>query len=513
MITLLQRRAAAVLVNWQRGATRILPQQLVQWWSMRPIRQRLTLWYTLLMGTALLGFALLLYILLWQLGQLAIDRDLTGRASLIRSVMTSNAGSPSMTDVAVLGERDPDVHFIRVWDSEGKLLFDDSPKGRNVPLPSVVDADAIPKQGMFETLPWRDTKVRSLTQPIYVNDRRVGLLQVTVTFKPQEETLRELLLLFVIVIPLLLLFVGGGGWLLARYMLQPIRQITRTANKISARNLHQRLNLTLPDDEVGQMARTFDTMLARIEHALKAQRHFTADASHELRTPLTIMRSQIELALSRERSAESYRTTLQSIGEEVVRVQRLVNNLLLLARADANALPLVRQPVALHDLVERVADYMQPLAGERGVVVRYDIGTPLTICGDEDRLIQMLVNLLDNAARHTPPDGTITVSLQQARGNHAASAQSQALLKVSDTGCGIAPEHLTHLFDRFYRAGSDRARVGGAGLGLAICRWIAQSHGGDIKVSSVVNAGSVFTIVLPLPDQQAPLNCPGSARS
>jgi signal transduction histidine kinase len=197
-----------------------------------------------------------------------------------------------------------------------------------------------------------------------------------------------------------------------------------------------------------------------------------------------------------------------------VRVQRLVNNLLLLARADSNALPLVRQRVALHSLVEDVADYVQPLAEERGVIVRYTVEMPLTICGDEDRLRHMLVNLLDNAVRHTPAGGLITIGLQRKKPERVAAdqgkARPQALLSVSDTGCGIPSDHLPHLFDRFYRVGNDRARSGGGtGLGLAICQWVAQSHGGDICVSSVVNQGSVFTVTLPLPNQQEAINCAG----
>jgi heavy metal sensor kinase len=266
--------------------------------------------------------------------------------------------------------------------------------------------------------------------------------------------------------------------------------VTRLARRISAEDLGQRLNLRSPDDEVGRLARTFDEMIARLDDAFRRQRQFTADASHELRTPLTAIKGQIDVALQRQRDPAAYRQVLQVVNEEVDRMIRLVGSLLTLARADAGQIPLAFEAVSLPDLVAGALEQVSPMASQRSVELQLVPSQAVTLRADEDLLLQLLLNLLDNAIKYTPAGGQVTVGWNVGAG--------QVELWVRDTGIGIASEHLPHLFDRFYRVEKARSRAEGrVGLGLAISRWIAEAHGGSISVDSAPGEGSTFTIRLP----------------
>jgi heavy metal sensor kinase len=318
------------------------------------------------------------------------------------------------------------------------------------------------------------------------------------------QTLLQVMLLLA---PAMLLLASGGGLFLANRALAPIDRITRTAQRIGAEDLSQRIDLRGPDDEIGRLAFTFDAMLARIQGAFEQQRRFAADASHELRTPLTALIGLIDVALDRPRDADSYRATLATVREQSQRLARLSNDLLFLARSDAQALHATHEPLDLASLLPAIVAQVEPLAHARDQVVVLNNDAPLLVCGNEDDLIRLFLNLLDNAIRYTPSGGTITVSTRLgARDLRLVKSPSSSLepqassfsVAVSDTGPGIAPEHLPHLFDRFFRVNRGRSRAqGGAGLGLSIAQSIVQAHSGRLLVSSVVGQGSTFTVVLP----------------
>ena len=290
--------------------------------------------------------------------------------------------------------------------------------------------------------------------------------------------------------PITLVVAGFGGIFLAGRALSPIDKITRTASHISGEDLSQRLNLQLPEDEVGRLARTFDEMISRLDDAFRRQRQFTADASHELRTPLTVIKGQIDVALQKERGPEAYRQILQVVNEEVDRLIRLAGTLLTLTRADAGDIPLAFEDVDVSEVVAGVVDHVRSTANDKGVGLHLDPGPHATIQVDEDLLLQLILNLLDNAIKYTPSGGQVTVGWRM-NGNEVD-------LRVHDTGIGMSPEHLPYLFDRFYRVDKDRSRArGGVGLGLAIPRWIAEAHGGSVGVESEPGKGSAFTVVLP----------------
>lgn len=307
---------------------------------------------------------------------------------------------------------------------------------------------------------------------------------------------RTVLVILLLAIPLALALASYGGKILADAVLGPVDRITRAAQTIGARNLKQRVEVPASHDELARLAETFNQMIARLDDAFERERRFTDDASHELRTPLTVLRSDIEIALRRERTAEEYQRVLQRALDEIVRLCRLVDDLLMLSRSDTGRLTLELVPLSLGDLCRDIGDHLQPLIEERGLHLTLEIPeSPIVVSGDQRRLKQLLLNLLDNAIKFTPAGGQITVGLSQREG--------RAVVEISDTGCGIAPEDLPHIFERFYRRRQKaRDQASGSGLGLAIARWIVEAHGGNISVTSEPGKGSTFTFDLPLAENQ-----------
>ena len=335
-----------------------------------------------------------------------------------------------------------------------------------------------------------DDPLRVKTLPILLDGAVVGALEVGQSEDDVSDTLATLIIIMAIAYPVTLVVASLGGFFLAGRALSPIDNITRAARQISAEDLGQRLGLRLPDDEVGRLARTFDEMIARLEDAFRRQRQFTADASHELRTPLTIIKGQIEVSLQKDRESEAYRQVLQGVNEEVDRLIRLSGSLLTLTRADAGQIPLTFEAVDVGDIVAGIVEQVRPAATDKGIAIGYDPGPPLTVKADEDLMLQLMLNLLDNAIKYTPRGGKVSVGW--------STDGKLVALQVKDTGIGIAPEHLPYLFDRFYRVDKARTRAeGGAGLGLAISHWIAQVHNASIDVYSAPGQGPSFTLLLP----------------
>ncbi|MBX6315102.1 MAG: heavy metal sensor histidine kinase [Isosphaeraceae bacterium] len=280
----------------------------------------------------------------------------------------------------------------------------------------------------------------------------------------------------------------AGGLLLSRQALRPVAQSIRTAQRLNPADLSARLPRTGAGDELDQLAGTINDLLDRLAAYHAQVIRFTADASHELRSPLGVLRTAIEVALQQPRTAADYRHVLESLGEQCDRLAALVNDLLLLARADAGQVELRRVPVDLAALADEVIEMYQPLAEERGLELAWDRPDPIPTQGDPARLRQLLTNLLDNAIKFNEAGGTVTVRVEQ--------AGDRTRLVVADTGVGIPAEHLPHIFERFYQADPARA-AGGSGLGLSICRWIAEAHGGAIRAESTSGTGSMFTAEFP----------------
>jgi heavy metal sensor kinase len=299
------------------------------------------------------------------------------------------------------------------------------------------------------------------------------------------------------------LFAGGlvmlssgaaASWALSRLWLRSVTVMEETARNLGAGDLgRRRLFVPSDDAELAALAGAFNNLLDRLEVAHTAQQRFTADASHELRTPLTILRGEIEVALRRPRSAEEYRDVLLSNKEEIERLSRLTENMLALAHVDVGDAVAQREPVNMAEVCSVVTAKLQPLAAEKGIALTLDApddGGALSVMGDRVALERVMHNLVENAIRYTPPDESVNVRLSK--------QDAQVRVDVSDSGSGIAPEHLPLLFDRFYRVDKARSRAhGGSGLGLSIVRALVEAHGGTVQVESQVGSGSTFTVRLP----------------
>lgn len=278
--------------------------------------------------------------------------------------------------------------------------------------------------------------------------------------------------------------------LLTPGLFKPLEDMAIAARQITrADDLSRRVPYANRPDEIGDLARAFNQTLERLERLFRTQQRLLADVSHELRTPLTTIRGNLDLM---RRMGETDPESLSAIQVEIERMTRLVGDLLLLARADSGGLPLERKPVELDYILFDV--YRQVRILEPPVGIELTEVDQVTVLGDADRLKQLMLNLVENAVKYTPPGGEVSLSLSKKAG--------WAFFEVSDTGIGIPPENLPHVFDRFYRVDKARTRAqGGSGLGLSIAKWVAQAHGGAIRVTSQVGEGTTFSVTLPLYSQ------------
>jgi len=339
---------------------------------------------------------------------------------------------------------------------------------------------------VYSTVRDHGTPVRVLSMPI---ERRGKVDRVVQLVYPIEGVLREIDALtstLLALVPLGLLAAGVGGAFLTGRALRPVRQVAGTAARLGASDLSERLPVS-GRDEFSELSTSFNAMLARLEEAFNRQRRFTADASHELRTPLSIIKANTSLALEHRWPEDRYREFLAAIDTAASRQSRIVEELLFLARADAGGLARDVGPVCLIEVLEEAAEAVS--RPDRPCIRLESIDPALMVPGSGSELARLFTNLLENAVRHTPPEGTVTVSVM-------VDAMS-VTVTVTDTGEGIAPEHLPHLGERFFRVDAARsAGTGGTGLGLAICRSITEAHGGRMTIESKVGEGTAVRIRL-----------------
>jgi two-component system OmpR family sensor kinase len=355
-------------------------------------------------------------------------------------------------------------------------------------------------------------EARAVHYPVTVTDRNgvrwyIGAVIVGERLTTMHETLASLRQVLLVASALGLALALAGGWVLAGRALRPVDRVTAAAAAIAtgdgtATSLSSRLAVPPTDDELSRLSATFNAMLDRLQASFRAQERFVGDASHELRTPLTAIRGNVDVLLrqsrlsGRELGATDLAPALDDIRRESDRMRRLLDDLLLLARADADAGKDPADTTTIrHETVrldEIAADAVRSAAAlASGQVLELEAPRGVQVPGDPDRLHQLVMILLDNAIRHTPPGGRIRVAV-------ASTADGQARIAVRDEGEGIAPEHLPHLFERFYRADGARGRSsGGTGLGLAIAQAICRAHGGDISVTSAPDQGATFLVTLP----------------
>lgn len=452
------------------------------------LRARLALLYTSIVGGILLLFGMTVYVLVSLTLTNQVDSTLELAASQI--IGNSRAGSVGVT----LPELDlfADV-YVQVWGLNGQL----ESASRNIegyyqPLDPDT-AGLLSNRPVYRDVVVGNARLRVLTVPlvIYDSNRMIGIMQLGTSLAIVDATQRLLLWVLFIGAIVSMAIAGLAGWISTNQALTPLEGVTQTALQITrADDLSHRIPYHgPPGDEVGQLINAFNQTLGRLENLFNTQRRFLADVGHELRTPLTVIRGNVDLMRRLDCMDEE---SMIGIENEVDRLTRLVGDLLLLAQAESGKLPLAQELVELDTLMLNVLNDIKVLAKDRLEVRMGEIDQVL-VCGDRDRLKQVMVNLVGNAIKYTPSGGEIVIGL--------AKVENKARVTVSDNGPGIAPEDMPHIFERFYRGEKSRTRSRdgkGFGLGLSIAYWIVRNHGGQIEVSSKEPHGTTFCVWLPL---------------
>ena len=479
---------------------------------MQTIRGRLTAWYSTALTLTLVAFAVALYFARRSASYQDLDQRIRSEAELTAGILAESYRARGVLvqrdtahrlalipDVAALLEVVPDYLIITAQD--GSLLFASADARaltfQNVeqlrqlvafpPPPAGPTAGAVRLAPDGPNLHYAVRYLREIGPPF-------GAILAGADVRTAELAPQQLLESAALILPIgLVAALLVGSWI-ARRALAPVDQIITEVREISdGRSLHRRLAEPIVKDELGRLAATLNQMMTRLEQSFTALRRFTADASHELKTPLTVLRAGVERAITTPHLSPEALAALEETLQEIKRMTELVDALLTLARADEGIAPLHRERVDLRALVEETRETGELLAEQAGVHI--EVATPpdpVVLDVDGQRLRQLVLNLLTNAVKYTPRGGSVRVQLGQ--------EDSRVTLSVADTGIGIALGDLPHIFDRFWRADSARTRTGerpGAGLGLAICKWIAEAHGGRIEVASRPGRGTTFTVTLP----------------
>jgi two-component system OmpR family sensor kinase len=464
------------------------------------LRGRLGLLYGSLLAVTLVVFSSLLYATLLANLNRQTDQQLRSRAfqeaeRIVERMAASGDEQLSFDDIPPggLGQRALEGNtasgvVVQVLDDRGRVLAN-SDRGIRAPL---VPELAVPSPAAGEE--FADVSVaergrlRVVVRPIVVGARTVGTIQAGASLETIHATMRDVLWLLALGTLIALTIMTAVGWWLAGRALAPLRSITAAARAIARTGeIRERLRVGSDRDEVGQLATAFNAMIERLDEAAQRQLAFLADTSHELRSPLTVLRGNLDL-LRRDPGPAARLEYLKDADTEVRRMARLVGDLLLLAQSDARqTVKLV--PLALENVVREV--YEQALMLAEGPAVQASCAVHAPVLGDADRLTQLLWNLVENAVRHTPADGRVDLELTVADG--------EAVVRIADTGVGIAAEHLPRIFERFYKVDRARSRgKSGTGLGLAIAQYLAEAHNGRLDLQSTPGVGTVATVRLPL---------------
>ncbi|GAC1437516.1 MAG: HAMP domain-containing sensor histidine kinase [Chloroflexota bacterium] len=462
------------------------------------IRARLTLWLTVLIMLCTGALALYLYVAAAAILTGDVDRRVEAQARQVAVTYdfgapdTTVAGAAHRAEIGTVDQFATASVFLEAFDLGGHVLARSS-NLRGLHVPGEERAAALARLApRLATAQVADGDLRVYSLPAIQAGRPVGLVLAAASLHDVTAATRTLLALLLGGSLMTGLLAAVGSGVLVRRGLRPVDQIAGLAESITARRLDQRLALRDPPREVERLLETFNGMLTRLHETFAAQRRFVADASHELRTPLATIRGRSEVLLLKTDLDDDTRDGLKMMRDEAGRMGRLVANLLLLARGDEEQ-AIDRRPVELDLLMLEVTRQGRSLAQDTAVTLSH--ADQAVVLGDPDLLKQLVLNLVENALAYTPPGGRVDLTL--------TVAGDWARLSVRDTGPGIAPEDLQRIFERFYRPDRARSRrSGGAGLGLAIVRWIAEAHGGEVVVESVVGKGSTFTLILPVISNQ-----------
>lgn len=462
----------------------------------RSISFRLVAWYAGLLTGIFLLLCASLYL---DLRRFLVDNLRESQARRTRQIASALLVHIKQTGESYVASQtedwyDPEINdrFIRITRADGTLVYvSGMPKDGSFDPAEVPALPPSSKPEFSRKIKLADNKTllvaalnfQSPGNPAY-------LVEFGTLLDPVETMLNHVFLQLALGLPLAVIIITAGGYLLVRRALMPVEQITRAAERITQHNLSERLPVTWTGDELERLSISLNRMIARLDDAFQNSKRFVADASHELRTPLTILRGELESLAEDPRLASEWRDRAAILLEEAVRLSKIVEQLFTLSRLDAGEAQADWSRFDLAELAKTTTDQMSLLAEDKNISITCDAEQPMPVEGDQVRLKQVVVNLLDNAIKYTPKNGVIQLRISAVNGH--------VVLEVEDNGMGISREALPHIFERFYRA--DKTRLPdseGAGLGLSIVKSICTAHGAEVEAESTVNKGSRFRVKLP----------------
>jgi len=455
------------------------------------IKTRLTLWYIIILTMTLIAFSSFIFINVEQYIYKQVEIRLKNQGEqIIGEIENSDLREESIEISPIINEvkENADKDFLIAYYASNKKLV--STNKQNDILPDKLKAD-----NTFSTIELENDNLDEdwalITLPINSKSSS-GWIRVAESLDSEEKILDKLILISILGISIFLIAAITGGYFLAGKALSPIEKINTTARDISSSNLGQRIEEKNTDDEVASLIITLNQLFARLEKAFEREKQFTSDASHELRTPITVIRAQSEKILRRKDLNEECKETLKIIKKQSDYMGHLIEQLLLLARSDSGKQIIEKEQFDIHELVEIVAGEFRAIAENKNIkIITEQSRETLSILADQSMIIQLLLNLMDNAIKYTPEGGEVEII--------TGKRDEKLIIKIKDTGRGIPKEEQDNIFKRFYRVDKSRSRKkGGTGLGLAICEWIVESHEGSIEFESRTGIGTTFIIKLPV---------------
>ena len=464
----------------------------------RSLSFRLVTWYAGVLTLVFVGLGALTVILLREYLESNVLDTQARRARQIVDTLVAAAArtgeSVMASEVEALYAPEANERFIRITRGDGHVVYASGAPHDGSFDPATVPAPALAREGTFlrkESLLKGSVLIAAVSNTTTTPSRYV--VEVGVSTARTEETVRQVLLMLAIGLPIAVCVAVAGGFVLVRRALKPVDNLSQKAAVITQHNLSERLPVVRTGDELERLSVSLNLMISRLEDAINSSKQFVADASHELRTPLAVLRGELENLAQDLQLKSQTRETLGSALEEVDRLAEIVEGLLALSRLDTGELKPEWLRFDLAELVATTADQMSLLAEDKHITVVCDCAERVMVEGDQARLKQVVVNLLDNAIKYTPEGGRVRLEISHEDGN--------AILDVVDDGIGIPPEALPHVFKRFFRVDGSRSRergAGGAGLGLSIVKSICDAHGARVEVSSTPGQGSQFRVRQPL---------------